>query len=242
MITRQTDAVRLNLIINDPAVRPHIGGDIEGELDFSEAVADPSNIVLLAEHGGMIFHRHQFGLFECHTFSLPAGRGIWTLAMVKECLQWIFCRTEAMEIVTRCPKGNFAAKALARAIGGHFDCTLPLGWTKDGLPTSCDIYRLTLQDWMAGVEGMEEYGREVRDILPLPDYNDSVLRPLGIARLMIHGKQLFKSAIMFNRWAILAGHGTMEVVSESPAAFSLNGCIVVVRDNGDVYLASGTKH
>jgi len=30
---------------------------------------------------------------------------------------WLFTHTDAMEVVARCPKGNLAAKALARAVG-----------------------------------------------------------------------------------------------------------------------------
>ena len=61
-------------------------------------------------------------------------RGEWALACVQACLHFLFTRTEAIEIMTRCPHGNLAAKALARAIHGSFEFTNSAGWVKGGKP------------------------------------------------------------------------------------------------------------
>src|SRR5947209_10090690 len=129
-IERHFDAKRLNEIVNHPSVYPWVQGAVTGELDLSDPISDPRNVLLMGEHGGVVFGWHSPGIYEAHTQVLPEGRGAWSVAMVRAALEWMFTRTDAMEIWTRVPHGNLGARALAKAIGGKFEFRMEKGWVK----------------------------------------------------------------------------------------------------------------
>lgn len=63
-------------MVNDPAVRPFVGPEDIGELDFAPLIR-PENWVLMGEHGGFALLWSAPGVYEVHTFVLPSGRGQW---------------------------------------------------------------------------------------------------------------------------------------------------------------------
>lgn len=75
MIRRSFDADTINALVNDPSIRPHVGGDGASFIDLAAAVADKQNIFLMGEHGGFAFTWSAPGTYEVHTFILPDGRG-----------------------------------------------------------------------------------------------------------------------------------------------------------------------
>lgn len=77
MIERTFDADKINALVNDPSIRPTVGGDGESYIDVSSAVADRQNVFLLGEHGGFACTWSAPGTYEVHTFILPDGRGRW---------------------------------------------------------------------------------------------------------------------------------------------------------------------
>ncbi len=247
MLEVQKDAKKLNAIVNHPDVHPWVAGNAEA-LDFTEAIASEDVICLLAKHGGVMFHRHQPGLFEAHTQVLPAGRGAWGLDCVEACLNFMFSRTDAMEIMTRCPKGNLPAKALARAIGGTHEFTNPNGWIKDGIPVSADIYKLSVTDWMRRAPGLQERGHWFHERLeeelkafehPAPQHADDAThdRYVGAACEMFFGGQPEKACVLYNRWACMAGYLPIEVMSTDPLAVDIRSALLVMRD-GDFKVVS----
>lgn len=72
MIERCFDADRVNELLNDPAVRPTIGGT--GELDATALLSDRRNICLVDEGGGALFRWTGPGVFEGHSFFRVRGR------------------------------------------------------------------------------------------------------------------------------------------------------------------------
>lgn len=89
MIERTFDARRINELVNHPAVRPFIGGDIAQPLDLSDAVADPANIFGVGEHGGFAFTWSAPRVYEVHTFILPEGRGRWAADFALTARAWM---------------------------------------------------------------------------------------------------------------------------------------------------------
>lgn len=86
MMQRSFDADRVNELVNDPNIRPFIGGDPTTILDLTAVVADDQNIVLLGEHGGFVFSWSSPFSYEVHTFILPSGRGRWAFSAAKAVL------------------------------------------------------------------------------------------------------------------------------------------------------------
>jgi hypothetical protein len=248
MISRSFDAARFNEIVNHPAIYPWVRGHHKGPLDLTSAINDQRNVLLLGEHGGILFTELQPTIWECHTQVLPEGRGKWAVDMTEACLHWMFTRTLAMEIMTKVPKGNYAARALAKAIGGHHEFTARQGWIMDDKPVPADIFVLRIHDWMLRAPGLPERGQWFHERLErefarlgaedLAHEDDAEHdRFVGAACDMILGKQVRKGVLLYNRWAMMAGYQPATIMSMNPVAIDIGTALVVVRNNGDFYVA-----
>lgn len=242
MIERQFTADRLNEIANDASVYPWVCGPLTGPLDLSPVVADRNNFALVGAHGAVLFVRHQGGLYEAHTVVLPSGRGAWAVMLARAVAQWMFCHTDAVELLTRVPKGNLAARALTRAVGSTFEFTNPRGWTLHGKVVPADIYAMRIQDWMRDAPGLPERGVWFHDELEKeyarvgktePRHPDDAThdRYVGAAVAMISGGQPHKAVIFYNRWAVMAGYAPIAVVSTNPITIDIHDALIVARPN-----------
>jgi RimJ/RimL family protein N-acetyltransferase len=155
MIRRYTnspaDIAHVNSILNHPKVRPWLGMD-DAPLDFTEVLGRHDVYALFGECGGQFYHHVGPQTYEVHSAYLPEARGKVALATTKETLRWMFSQTDATDIITRVPRGNVAAKALARACGLKHATVLPDGWARNGKKIPCDVMSLTLQAWKARAE------------------------------------------------------------------------------------------
>lgn len=251
-IGRERHAARINKVVNDPSIFDWVRGNHKGPLDLAPVVANPANVLLMGQHGGILFVQLQPGLYEAHTQVMPEGRGEWALAMVQAAIHWMFTRSDAFEIMTRCPRGNLGARALAKAIGGKFDFRNERGWVKDGETISADIFSLTIQDWMRRAPGLEERGQWFHHALeeqyrklgyeePIHPEDPVHDRYVGAACEMILNKQAQKAAIIYNRWARMADYATIEIMCvDNPTAVNIQDAIIIVRDDGQFYVASIT--
>lgn len=243
-IGRERHARRLNRVINDPSVYPWVHGLIDGPLDMSAAVANPNNVLLMSQHGGIFFHHHQPGFYEAHTQVLPEGRGEWCLAMTRAALHWMFTRTSAMEILTRVPKGNLAARALTKAAGLKPRFINPKGWAFNGKVVPAEVFSLTIQDWLDGAPGLDERGQWFAERLarrlgiamgtPSPAY----LRMVGAAYEMLSAGMPEKAMVLYNRWATLADHEPIAVVAIDPVAIKFGQTTLILQEDGDFYVAT----
>lgn len=80
MLQRCADADLVNLAVNHPDVRPHVGAPDEGELDLGPLVERPEHWFLMGEHGGFALLWTSPRTYEVHTFILRSGRGQWANA------------------------------------------------------------------------------------------------------------------------------------------------------------------
>lgn len=238
MIERATDARFLNGVCNHPDVRPFLHGN--GPIDLSPAIANENNLALQGEHGGMIMVQVVKGVYELHTQILPDGRGPWALQMAQACMDWLFSKTNAIEIFTRVPEGNVAAMALTRACGAKLEETV---WQDLGAgPVKVSIYGGRLQDWIRVAPGLiergqlfhvklkEKYAALGLDITTHAEdpWHD---RHVGAAVGMILGGQPIKGVLVFNRWAAMAIAPPMQVISFDPLVFDITDCRIEVRGN-----------
>lgn len=246
-IERVFEASRLNHIANDPGVYPWVAGALQGPIDLSLVAADPSNVALLWSHGACVFRRHQVGLYEVHTMVLPAGRGARTIDCVRECLHWMFCHTDAVEIWTRAPRGNLGARALAKSIGGTLEFTAERGWIKDEIVVPAAIFALKIQDWMRDAPELPAFGAEFHMKLEdeyrrlgksEPVHPDDAIhdRYVGAAVEMIRGGQPFKAQIFFNRWAHMAAYQEMRIVGTDPVMVDIHDAVLEVH-GGSFFVA-----
>jgi hypothetical protein len=242
---RATDAVRLNEIVNNETVRPFVRG-APGPLDLSQVVADQNNVVLVGEHGAIVFQHHQPGLFEAHSQCLPEGRGAWMVLFTRACIHWMMTRVFAVDLMTRVPRGNVAAKVLTKMVGGEFEFTDHHDvW--NGKPVPADIFSITIQHWLRDAPWIEErgewfakkFGAECArfDYKPKGYPAESPLkRHLGAAFEMLTNGQVEKAVIFYNRFASLAHELPMAVRLLKPLSIDLGKANIVVRADNDFFV------
>lgn len=240
MIERIFDAEKINRIVNHPSVYPWVRGVCEGPIDLGPLLKDNRHVCLMGPLGGCLFTQQSQAIFEVHTQFLPEGRGEKAIATVREALHWMFTRSDALEIWTRCPKGNLAARALARAIGGREEMTVARGWVQDGQIIPATIFSLTLQEWMKTAPGLVETGKwyhakldeEYRlaghaEVPHADDENHD--RYVGCAVEMIRGGQPFKGEIFYNRFATMAGYAPIRIISTDPVSINIRDATLEVH-------------
>lgn len=243
-IERQFDAEKLNAIVNDAAVYPAFAGYVDGPIDLTALAIDPANFLLVGEQAALFFVLLQPGLYEVHSQCLPEGRGSWMLEFTHGCLKRFFCETDAVELLTRCPKGNVAARALAKRVGMELDFTNPKGWVKDREPIPADIFSLTIQDWMRGAPDLVSRGTWFRKRLEhearkkLDEPGESYDRFVGAALEMVFGGQPDKGVVFWNRWAFLSDHNPVSIVVREPLTIDIGDALLVIKDE-DFWIASG---
>lgn len=249
-IGRERHAARINKVVNDPSVFDWVRGNHKGPLDLAPVVANPANILLMGQYGGILFVQLQPGLYEAHTQVLKEGRGKWTVAMTQAALHWMFTRSDCFEVMSRCPEGNVAARALIKRVGGQFSFTNPQGWVRDDKPIPADIYSWTIQNWMTTAPGLEERGKWLQNTVSdayrkfnkaaMPYVEDALFnRYAGMAAEMFLNKQGAKAVLLYNRWAKMAGRDNIDLMcAENPTAIRTPDAILMVREDGEFYVAS----
>ena len=227
-IERQTDATLINRFVNDPSIYPHVRGTHVGLFDLSQVVARAEHVVLCGEHGGVIFIKHAGGYYEAHTAVLPEGRGKWTIRLGHAVLRWMFSRTDAAEIVTKCPHGNLAAVAGARAIGARHEWTTRPIWQADEGMVPVDIYAVTIGEWMARQGRVfEASGRRFHEWLEVEGMHvehgiDSVHDAyVGAAVEMIEAGQINKGIGFYNRWAAVSDYRPLRAICWEPPTLDI---------------------
>lgn len=245
-IERQFDAKQINAVVNHESVYPFVHGVTVGPMDLTAAVQDQANVLLMGEHGGMIFNPIQAGIWEAHTQVVPEGRGKWAVGMATECLKWMFCRTDALEIITRLPKGNVRARALAMRFGFRPMFVNPRGWILDHQLVPAEIVSLTIQEWMPSAPSLvesgelfhrrlaEEFKRHGKTEPPHPD--DAVHdRYAGLAYEMAIGGQPFKAQAFYQRFAAVADYVPFVVINDSPLTIDIQSAILIIKPDGSFW-------
>jgi len=120
-LRRTFEATFLNQVVNDPRVRPWLGGDRKSRLDLQPAI-DEGAIALINRDGGFLFVPKGEGVFEVHTQFLPSvkGKAVW---FAREAARYMFKTIGAEKLVTDVPEDNQAALGLALKTGFDIDRT-----------------------------------------------------------------------------------------------------------------------
>lgn len=116
-LRRTFDATFLNQVVNDPRVRPWLGGDRKSRLDLQPAI-DAGAIALINRDGGFLFVPKGDGVFEVHTQFLPSVKGK-AVRFAREAARYMFKQVGAEKLVTDVPEDNQAA--LADALGAGWE-------------------------------------------------------------------------------------------------------------------------
>ena len=210
------DVEWMNSVLNHPAVRPYIGSPEKGALDIRKSVGDPNVYLVAGEHAFEIAVRLMTGVFEVHSNCLPSGRGEWMVNFLHAAAQWLYCNTEAYEIVTFIPERHLPAKAVAIRGGLMPEFVADQPYEHRGRAGSATVHSCRIQDWAAKAPEMVEIGRA--HSIHWKHLSEGRLRYTGVLYRMMLGGQTKKGVNLYNRW-VLASHlprtELAEMVSET---------------------------
>lgn len=231
---------RINEIVNHPTVFPHIKGIHTSAIDLKNIAANPENICLLAEHGCVIFIKHQPGIYEFHTCVLPGGRGQWMVEMSRLVFAYMFTHTDAFELMTKCPRGNVAAKAGARAVGCSLRFETRPIWPVEGKLVPVEVYSIIIQEWVktADVFGYGKWFHEMLEAqyqekgISLHVHEEDPIhdRYVGAAVEMIRHGQIMKAIYFYNRWAAMSDYVKISLVSTNPVIIDIFESKILVEE------------
>lgn len=239
-VERLTDnAAKINHFVNHPAIYPFVKGSNAGPLDLSSVVRNPAHVVLVSDHGGMIFIKHQTGVYEFHSAVLPENRGEWTARGAVAAFHWMFTKTDAFELMTKCPHGNVAASAGAKFIGMTKDFTTRPIWLTDEGMVPVDVYGLRIQDWVRRAPGLVEIGHEFHERLAaqlkakgrseeIHADDETHDRYVGATAAMFEHGLLVKAVAFYNRWAVMSGYVPIKLLSRDPAVINIGTAVLKV--------------
>jgi hypothetical protein len=239
---RLFDARDINRVCNHAKVRPHLGGDLDVELDLSGILENTRNIGLECDGFYAVYCQTVPGHYEIHTMIDPEASPADTVAASCATLQYMFTSTECVEILTRVPDSNSRARRLAEAAGMVKEFRVSRGWTVGGSVEECDILTLPLTAWMAKAPGLEEHGeefhRQVEDACSRagveraehPDDSNHD-RYAGAAFLMAKAGQASKASFAYNRWAAMAGYKPMVCIQRSPLVVHIGDMALAVHED-----------
>lgn len=244
-LRRTMDPALMNRVINDPSVRPWVGGG-DTELDITPWTSNPANVILVNEHGGFCGIKMEPGVYELHTNILPEGRGAKAVYAAREACHYLFTKTDAQEIVTKVPAFNKAAERFARTFGyteRFRRANAMMG--PDGL-SDITFFAYTIDQWVAADDLLPFYGEwfhheleqakiAAGSALPVHDDDPSHDRAVGAAIAMIRAGHATKGVWYYNRWARFAGYATIELLSINPVIVDVRDAIVEIsHDNMEV--------
>lgn len=252
LVWRETDASRLNAVLNDPEVRPWVADLDVGMMDVRALVADRTNVLLMGEHGGTLFFRIAPGYYEAHTQVVPAGRGRWVREFVRAAVHWMFTRSDAYEIVTRIPTTHTGAVMAALWAGGRKHYELAANARVRGERYDVMIYRLNIEDWVMTAPRLAQIGAlfhgwmnelaRQRCLLVEPHGDEPVHdRYVGAAiEMATHGRPQ-KAELFYNISAAVMRKPQIKLLDASGLIFRMDLGIVRLRADDDPEFLGETR-
>jgi RimJ/RimL family protein N-acetyltransferase len=243
---RVFDAQPVNELCNSPDVRPYLGGFLDEPVDLTNVISNTNNVVLEMDGFVGIYVAIQPGLFEVHTQASKDARDAGlVLPAAKASLEHMFLKTNCIEVITRVPKANKAARALVQATGFKLQFEVAQGWQVNGEVMPCDIYAISLTDWLNIGEHLETYGKEFHEHVVAAcekagveraEHPDDAVheRMAGAAYMMIRHGHVGKAVLSYNRWAAMAGYMPISPVSLTPMIIHIGDMALLVRDDGSL--------
>lgn len=240
MLKRTMNPAGLNGIANNPDVRQTLGGT--GPIDLSGLIADPNNVALECEFGGFVVCKLEPGVYECHSMFLTEGRGSEVLSAMRSGLNYMFTRTDCLEMVTKAPDGNRAAFGAARTMGFSITYRLEHGWQRaDGTFGPVDCMGLSLSKWMQKDKAVQEKGdwfhQRLEEItngkVPVHYDEPSHNKAVGASILMFQAGNNIKAVNTYNNWARRSGFAPIKALSFTPLIIDMDQVIVEIS-SGDM--------
>lgn len=251
LIRRSYDAADINPILNRPEVFKTIAcqGIEPGSLDVSELVADPRNVLLMSDAGGILAILQEPSIYEIHTNFIPAERGSQQgphrMAVCHAAYRFMFTHTDCVTLFTRIPTHNRAAAVFAPMLGWTKEFERKAAWvTVEGETVDVGFYAMRYPEWVRKTLDLMKKGRwfhrrlddefkrhgRMQEQHPDEDCHDLYV---GACVETMRGGQFEKAVVLYNRWARFAGYGLMGLVSMNPTVIDIGSALLQMT--GDTF-------
>lgn len=245
-IRRSFEAAEINVIVNDPSVLPDVTNPGIDNLDLTDLVANPRNVLMMAEGGGIFFIADPevgSGIYEVHTSFLPPFRGAHAINASLAAYRWMFTHTECMTLQTKVPAFNRKAALAARHVGFEPAFERKSVWPTDKGDVDLKFYSMPYETWLrkdapamiaAGHAFHTQFEAE-RERLGVtaprnhPDEDCHDLRA-GVCAEMVYSGQPEKGVALYNRWARFAGYEQIALVARSPLVVDIGDGVLMIQD------------
>lgn len=244
VVTRSFDAGEINQILNDPSVGPLLSVPGIETFDVTAIVADPCNVVLMADGGGVLFCWHEPGFYEVHTAFLKAARGRHAIQASLAAYRYMFTQTDCVTLWTRVPATNPAAERFCQIVGATKEFDRHAVWpTADGA-VDMSFWSLRYDDWVRKTPSLMVSGRRFHERLmeerarhghqeALHVDEDCHDLHVGACAEMVYGGQLDKAVILYNRWAKFSGYGQIQLIARNPPMIDIGDALLQIT--GDTF-------
>lgn len=258
LIHRSFDADDINPILNDPRVFESIKlPGMTTDIDATPIVTNPSNVLLMAEGGGIIFAQQEGGIYDVHTAFLKPERnktgGPHIRNVCEQAYRWIFTHTDCMVLQTRIPAFNRAAIIFAPLVGWRFEFERKGVWPTDQGPVDMSYFSLRYEEWVRRDQEFVDSGRKfhqrldeefarhkaLHDNHPDDEAHD---RYVGACIQTILAGQPEKAVVLYNRWAAFSGYGPIAMVSRSPLLIDIGTALLMVENDNFKVIQCRPQH
>ena len=231
---RVLNATALNVIAEDPDVKPWLGYEGEAVVDLSWAADNPSNYVLMTDdsQGGYLLISKGDGIYEAHSLAVPEVRGRDMLKLMHEGFEFMFLNTDCVEITTMVPDGNVAADHWAKIAGFRPTFRREAFFPLFGEKVGGQFMTLSYADWVGRAPGLLAEGSKFHmDLEQLnraePHPDDEIHdRWVGATIVGIRRGNILKCVALYNRWSITAGYQDCRILSVTPPLVDIGDAVI----------------
>jgi hypothetical protein len=239
MALRTFDAAAFNAIAKHPTVLPWLGFPQDVLVpDLRAVIEDARNFAFLTSDqcGGYFLVARGMGLYEAHSLALPQARGKAMLNLMRGGFRFMFCETDALEIVTRIPEPNKAADSWAKISGFSPLLTQKAAFPLMGERVDVELRTLHYADWVVRDRHNAALGELFHAKLSQAgahaDHADDPIHDAWVGATLsgaIAGN-LRKAVELYNRYSGLMGYAPVQVVSVNPPLLNVGTALVQLSE------------
>lgn len=229
---RTFDSTNVNIIANDPDVRPFLGDS--GPLDFTDFCADINNFCIITEcgQGCYLLHNIGNGKYITHTLAMKPARGRPMAELMRDGFKFMFTNTDCVEISTYVPDGNTQATKWTNFAGFRPTYRREDYFNYNGTIVGCQFYTMTIDEWVTRSKECQTAGEEFHEFLeaklPHDNHPEDITHNkfVGFAALCVKSGNVEKGIVKYNEYAKLSGYEAARIISLSPIVINIQSAIL----------------
>ena len=239
LMQRVLNATALNLIAEDPEVKPWIGQeDLDAPVILDPVAENPANFCFLSEsgQGAYVVINKGGSLYEAHSLAIPAARGREMLRLMHDGFEFLFTATDCLEVTTFVPDGNEAAASWASIAGFRPSFRREAFFPLHGEKVGGWFMTLGYADWVMRAPGLITVGAGFH--MDLEEFDRAETHPddeahdrwVGATIKGIVAGNIAKAIPLYNRWATVSGYRQAQIITLTPPLVDIGDAVIQMTD------------